>query len=223
MAMDDVNNEEMVARRIVMRRETWDQLVLVAEALAATRELEVTPTDVATIALEAGLAEVLRGTSSKSRSGSNARTQKASRSQASSRSQAAGRSGSSSRTQAASRSSKVSRSVRRAAPALDLTTEERQEISALVADVDSARGRQRAIALWLGQQKKRVALEALRELCLVHEAYNVANFAQNMKKDGDLFEEMKDDSGERLGWRLTKDGVAEAKALLESVLAGAGA
>jgi hypothetical protein len=46
----------------------------------------------------------------------------------------------------------------------------------------------------------------------------VANFAQNMKKDGALFEELKDDTGERLGWRLTKQGVAEAKLMLESAL-----
>src|SRR5689334_2493630 len=50
--------DDMVARRIVLRREVWDQLVHLAEALQATRELDVSPTDVAVIALEAGLAEV---------------------------------------------------------------------------------------------------------------------------------------------------------------------
>src|SRR5688500_3107217 len=166
--------DDMVARRIVLRREVWDQLVHLAEALQTTRELDVSPTDVAVIALEAGLAEVRKSSGHHSRP--------ASRSQAVSRSQSA------SRSQAASRSQSASRGVRRPS-ALDLTVDARAEVAALVGDVASARGRQRTIGLWLGLKKKRVALEALRELSIEHDAYNVANFAQNMKKDGALFEE----------------------------------
>jgi hypothetical protein len=201
------DGDDMVARRIVLRREVWDQLVHLAEALQVTREVDVSPTDVAVIALEAGLAEVRRTSGAHKRPAS--ASQSASRSQTASRAQARG-------TAQPGPSGKASRGMKR--PSLDLTTEERAEVAALVADVASARGRQRTIALWLGANKKRVALEALRELSIEHQAYNVANFAQNMKKDGALFEEIKAEGGERLGWRLTKQGAAEAKLVLESAL-----
>lgn len=215
--------DDMVARRIVMRREVWEQLVHLAEALQETRELEVSATDVAVIALEAGLAEVRKSSgkhgrpASASQAASRAQSGKQSRSQAASRSQAVSRSQAASRAQSGGASGKHSRSLKRPLP-VDLSADERAEVQHLVSEIASARGRQRTIALWLGQNKKRVALESLRELCVVHGAYNVANFAQNMKKDGALFDELKDDTGERLGWRLTKQGVAEAKLMLESAL-----
>lgn len=53
-----VLDDDMVARRIVMRRAVWDQLVTLAEAVTASKGIEVSPTEVAVIALEAGLAEV---------------------------------------------------------------------------------------------------------------------------------------------------------------------
>lgn len=232
------DDAEMVARRIVMRRAIWDQLVSLAEELSQQRKAEVLPADVAVVALEAGLAEVRRGATKPSKSASLARTLVLTRSQATGRGEkaksgSASRSRSAARTTAAARSQGAnrpagasgssSRNVRRPGPPLELTNEERAEVAAIVADVDSARGRQRTIALWLGHAKKKIALEWLRELSITHEAYNVANFAQNMKKDGDLFEEVKGDEGDRLGWRLTKEGAAQAKALLESVLATASA
>jgi|CXWL01.1.fsa_nt_gi hypothetical protein len=55
--MDELQDDH-VARRIVMRREVWDNLVHLADALRESRGIEVTPTDVATIALEAGMSEV---------------------------------------------------------------------------------------------------------------------------------------------------------------------
>lgn len=239
--MDDLGTDdaEMVARRIVMRRAVWDQLVGLAEELSQQRKAEVLPADVAVVALEAGLAEVRRGATKPSKSASLARTLVLTRSQATGRGAEKAKSGSASRSRSAARttaaarsqganrpagaSGSSSRNVRRPGPPLELTNEERAEVAAIVADVDSARGRQRTIALWLGHAKKKIALEWLRELSITHEAYNVANFAQNMKKDGDLFEEVKGDEGDRLGWRLTKEGTAQAKALLESVLATAGA
>jgi hypothetical protein len=242
--VDDLGTDdaEMVARRIVMRRAVWEQLVGLAEELSQQRKAEVLPADVAVVALEAGLAEVRRGATKPSKSASLARTLVLTRSQATGRGEK-GKSGSASRSRSAARttaaarsqgtaratdrpagaSGSSSRNVRRPGPPLELTTEERAEVAAIVSDVDSARGRQRTIALWLGHAKKKIALEWLRELSITHEAYNVANFAQNMKKDGDLFEEVKGDEGDRLGWRLTKEGTAQAKALLESVLATAGA
>lgn len=51
---------DVVARRLVMRREVWDELVGLAEELKARRGIEVAPTDVAAIAIEAGMAEVAK-------------------------------------------------------------------------------------------------------------------------------------------------------------------
>jgi len=53
-----VLSDDYVARRIVMRRDLWEELVKLAEALKETRGITVSPTDVAAIALEAGMAKV---------------------------------------------------------------------------------------------------------------------------------------------------------------------
>lgn len=206
-------NDETVARRIVMRREIWDELVHLADALRETRGIEVTPTDVAGIALEAGLSEVRRSQEAPApgRSGSLKRSGAVARS---------GKSGAASRSAALSRSGALTPSGRARRPAagrIVLSADEKAELDALVGEVDSARGRQRTIALWLGLRRRRVDVEHLRELAIGYDAYNVANFAQNMKKDGLYFEEVVSE-GSREGWRLTAEGKREAKALMKSVL-----
>lgn len=55
---DPIEPDDMVARRIVMRRELWDELVKLAERVKAARGIEVSPTDVAALAIEMGMAEV---------------------------------------------------------------------------------------------------------------------------------------------------------------------
>lgn len=53
--------DDMVARRIVMRRELWDELVKLAERVKAERGIEVGGCDVAALAIELGLSEVKQG------------------------------------------------------------------------------------------------------------------------------------------------------------------
>jgi hypothetical protein len=53
-----VLSDDYVARRIVMRREVWDDRVKLAGLLAESRGIQVSPTDVAAVALEAGMAKV---------------------------------------------------------------------------------------------------------------------------------------------------------------------
>lgn len=55
MSIDDEVMEDVVARRIIMRREVWDSLVHLSDAFCAARGIDVTPTDVATIAVEEGI------------------------------------------------------------------------------------------------------------------------------------------------------------------------
>ncbi|HYE89683.1 MAG TPA: hypothetical protein VEA38_01630 [Terriglobales bacterium] len=52
-------SDDLVARRIIMRRELWDRIVAVSETLQA-RGIVASPTDVAAIALEAGVGEAER-------------------------------------------------------------------------------------------------------------------------------------------------------------------
>ena len=107
------------------------------------------------------------------------------------------------------------RRPRREVPALGLTDDEKAEIDAILADKTSVRARQRVLALWLGKRRKKIDQEWLRDLAVEHEAYNVANFAQNMKKDGIYFVELKDEKQSRIDWRLSRTGSAEAKVLDE--------
>ena len=179
--------ERTIARRIVMRQETWDRLSILAEALRETRGVSVSPEDVANIALEAGLAEIRKGMSGKSKRGEK------------------------------SGSRRRSRSVRRR---FKLKAGEKEELEAWLTDARSVRARQRTLALWLGRARKQIRLEALRELAVAYDAYNVANFAQNMKKDGQFFKEQRDDDGARIGWRLSREGSSEAKALEALALTG---
>lgn len=179
--MSDFPSSDSVARRLVMPRRTWEQLEHLAEALRETRDVEVDANDVALIALEAGLAEIRRG------SPRNKRPSK----------------GGSGRTRRNKR--------------VRLTDPERTELDRLVAETNTTRGRQRAIAMWIGARRKKIETETLRQLALAHDCYDVANFAQNMKKDGTYFREVKNSNGERQGWRLTKAGQEQAQALLESV------
>ena len=85
----------------------------------------------------------------------------------------------------------------------------------------SVRARQRSIALWIGHHKRSIHTEWLRQLAEEYDAYNVANFAQNMKKDGAYFLERRDGQDQRRGWKLTRAGMRHAEVLLENVLATA--
>ena len=67
----------------------------------------------------------------------------------------------------------------------------------------SARGAQRAIALWLGARSAEgfVPLLILRTLCKRIGVLNSANFTINMKKDGALFARVESD-GNLIGWSV---------------------
>jgi hypothetical protein len=190
------SKSETVARRIVLRRDVWDQLVHLADLLKDSRDLDVTPTDVAVIALEAGLREV-QGLRPKGEVLPVAAAKPRAR---------------------AKKGATHPTPSRRIPRKVQLTSTERSELEHLLAEQGSARGRQRTIALWLGVRRNRIERETLRTLATSYEAYNVANFAQNMKKDGQLFREAKV-AGRRVGWRLSRTGKEAAEALLEGALA----
>ena len=204
---EDTVAEDTVARRIVMPKRIWEQLVLLTEALEQARDVEVSPLDVAVIALEAGLDEIRRGVQgpAKARSGKSQRTQ----------------SGASARKKTPSGSqSRKSGSHRRKRP-LKLSADDRAQLEALMIDARSVRARQRAIALWIGHHKGTVRTEWLRQLALDYDAYNVANFAQNMKKDSAYFLEKRDAQDQRVGWKLTRAGIRHVAAALANSLASA--
>lgn len=56
---NQVDDVDMVARRIIMHRATWDECMRIAEATAATQGAPCTGIDVAVLALEKGL-EIVR-------------------------------------------------------------------------------------------------------------------------------------------------------------------
>ena len=69
-------------------------------------------------------------------------------------------------------------------------------------------------------RRRKILVEQLRELASSRGAYNVDNFAQNMKKDSAYFEELTGDD-RRIGWRLTRDGLELARAIEADTLAKA--
>ena len=79
--------------------------------------------------------------------------------------------------------------------------------------------RSRRLLRRLGLRRRRIKTEWLRQLSVAYGAYNVANFAQNMKKDGVFFNVMRGPDAKRLGWRLSRTGTREAKAMLAELLA----
>lgn len=179
-----------VARRIVMPRKIWDELTHLADVLSEARGMDVTPAEIALLALEAGLGEVRHGRPVRT---SPARKRPAAKKAGSGR-------------------------RRRPSQPLKLTADERAELEAFIADQNSARGRQRTIGLWIGSRRRRIEVEWLRELAVEYDAYNVANFAQNMKKDSQFFKELRDREGARIGWKLTTSGKAQAKSVAEQAL-----
>lgn len=192
--------DDTIARRIVMPRRVWDQLVRMAEALEVTQGIEVQPADVALIALEAGLSQIQRRSSGEPEAAQRTSSGRAKR--------AKGSSGSTTRK-------------RRRGAAVRLDAQDRGELEAMLAGARSVRARQRVIALWLGLRRRKVNVEALRHLATQYDAYCVANFAQNMKKDAAYFSEVRGEDGRRAGWRLTRTGQIEAKARAEAALAPA--
>lgn len=195
--------EDTVARRIVMPKRVWEQLVHLTTALEEARDVEVSPLDVAVIALEAGLDEIRRGVSGKQPRASAARS--------------SSKSGSSSRSRSGG-SKRKSGSHRRKRP-LKLSADDRAQLEALLLDCRSVRARQRAIALWIGHHKRTIHTEWLRQLALDYDAYNVANFAQNMKKDSTYFLEKRDSQDQRVGWKLTRAGQRHVAAALAATMA----
>jgi len=192
--------EDNVARRIVMPKRVWEQLVHLTTALEEARDVEVSPLDVAVVALEAGLEEIRRGVSGK-------QTRSKSKSGSGSRSRSGG-------------SKRKSGSHRRKRP-LKLSDDDRAQLESLLLDCRSVRARQRAIALWIGHHKRTIHTEWLRQLALDYDAYNVANFAQNMKKDSTYFLEKRDAQDNRVGWKLTRAGQRHVAAALSASMATA--
>lgn len=192
--------EDTVARRIVMPKRVWEQLVHLTTALEEARDVEVSPLDVAVVALEAGLEEIRRGVSGK-------QTRSKSKSGSGSRSRSGG-------------SKRKSGSHRRKRP-LKLSDDDRAQLESLLLDCRSVRARQRAIALWIGHHKRTIHTEWLRQLALDYDAYNVANFAQNMKKDSTYFLEKRDAQDNRVGWKLTRAGQRHVAAALSASMATA--
>jgi hypothetical protein len=186
-----------VARRIVMRRETWERLMHVAEALESTRGMEISAIDVAVVALEAGLEEVARGLSGVKPSKSSVQARRAN-----------------------SSSKSRSGSGKRRRP-LRLSDDDRAQLEALLVGCRSTRARQRTLAFWLGHSRRTINTEHLRQLAGDYDAYNVANFAQNMKKDSAFFKERTSREGKRTGWKLTRQGSRKAKEVMAATLATA--
>jgi len=94
---------------------------------------------------------------------------------------------------------------------------------------DSRRGKQRALALFLGHHDGgRVSVPVLRRLLTEHNIYNQANFAQDMTKDSDRYPTRALWSGhtyrysrELSGyWHLTEKGAELARRYVEAVAGG---
>jgi len=58
---------DMVARRVVMHRKLWDKLVSLAEVMTKQKDVAVTPSDVAVMAIEVGIAKQSTATLAKHR------------------------------------------------------------------------------------------------------------------------------------------------------------
>lgn len=53
--------EDMIARRMVMSRKAWDQIVELSKTMTEQRGYEVTTNDVAILAIEAGMKKARKG------------------------------------------------------------------------------------------------------------------------------------------------------------------
>jgi len=67
------------------------------------------------------------------------------------------------------------------------------------------RGKQREIALIMGEDGGMIGVEQLRGACEEHSALNKPNFTVNMRKDAELFDEVREDR-RLLGWMLRGGG-----------------
>ncbi len=76
----------------------------------------------------------------------------------------------------------------------------------------SRRALQLQAALQLGLKTKLIEVKALRGACQVGGFYNSPNFAQDMTKSAELFEDVRK-NGKRVGWKLTAAGKTAAKKL----------
>jgi transposase len=223
---------DLVARRIVLRRDRWEALLGLASALQSQRGVAASPAEVAAIVLDAGLNVILEE--------SRAATAEAKQAAKPAARRGPGRpAGSHGRKARARRAKPVrNRNRNRSAAAANVsklraprplasrpkprnfTAGELGSIRGLVRSLKSQRSVQRTLALWLGGQGKgnghevQVPVEDLRALCREFKVYDTANFAQNMKKDSAWFVEVRDRDGERLGYGLTSKGAAAAADLL---------
>jgi hypothetical protein len=192
---------DMIEQKIVIRRDRWESLLGLTGTLAAERAVNADPSEVAAIVLEAGLAAILE----------EARAAKQPRAKTTA-------------PVATKKPVKAAKLVvkKAAAPVVKVAARkfrptELKEIHGLVKGLKSDRAIQRTLALWLGAHSKKgtvgVPIEDLRYLCRETKVYDTANFAQNMKKDSAYFVEVRDKTGDRLGYSLTAAGVKAAEGL----------
>jgi hypothetical protein len=181
--------DELVVRRVIMQKKRWEELVEIAEVLR-NKGVPTNPSEVAAIVIEAGLERI--------------------------RELATGRTSQSAPASATPPPATVDHAS--PGPSLALDAKESEELARLVRGRSSQRSVQRALGLWLGSRgaphaSGDVPTEPLRELCRRFGVYNIANFAQNMKKDAACFAEVRQ-GALRTGWRLTEEGWQRARALL---------
>ncbi|MBI3722455.1 hypothetical protein HY251_00645 [bacterium] len=220
--------DDLLARRIVLKRDRWEALLKLTQALEAERGVVATPAEVAAIVLDAGLNVILEEARERPRDIESAprRDRRKTRRKTLERSPHA-----SAEVKAEQRSqARAARTHARRAPASaplaevssrKLTAEEEAQLRSIVAGLRSQRSVQRAVGLWLGSHvapgtapRAAIAVEDLRSLCRALGVYCTDNFAQNMKKDHAFFTEVRDPgSGERLGYGLTPEGAQAAARL----------
>jgi hypothetical protein len=206
---------DLVARKLVLRRDRWDSLLKLTNALRAQRGILATPAEVAAIVLDAGLNVILEESS-----------------------QAAHTAFERAAIAPAAKTVPEAKAVSAAkatvaAPAAPVTAPraftnvELAALRRLIRGLPSQRSVQRTLGLWLGVNSRSearraagepqsqnpipgnsvgVPIEDLRSLCRIFKVYDTANFAQNMKKDAAFFKEIREPKGERLGYELTSKG-----------------
>jgi hypothetical protein len=181
--------DELVVRRVIMQKKRWEELVEIADVLR-NKGVPTNPSEVAAIVIEAGLERIRDLATGRGTLGA----------------------------PAASATPPPATVDHASAPSLALDPKESEELARLVRGRSSQRSVQRALGLWLGSRgaphaRGEVPTEPLRELCRRFGVYNIANFAQNMKKDAACFAEVRQ-GALRTGWRLTEEGWQRARALL---------
>lgn len=218
---------DLIEKKIVIRRDRWDALIQLTETLRSERAVKAEPSEVAAIVLEAGLGAIIEESRNKTAAAKApvktptkaptaivARAPKAKVTPA----KTGLHRGLKSKLRGKAKAKAAPRPTR-AAPAKPraFKQDELDVIKRLVRGLNSDRSVQRTLALWLGAHPVKgglaVPIEDLRLLCREFKVYDTANFAQNMKKDAAYFTEVRDRSGDRLGYSLTPAGAQACSGL----------